>query len=41
MIPLLTGLIADAAGSLAIALILPALCYGVIAAFGWYARRPA
>lgn len=41
VIPLLTGVIADAAGSLAIALILPALCYGVIAAFGWYARRPA
>lgn len=41
VIPLLTGMIADAAGSLAIALILPALCYGVIAAFGWYARRPA
>lgn len=41
VIPLLTGVIADLTGSLAIALALPALCYGVIAAFGWYARRPA
>ena len=41
VIPLLTGAIADASGSLAVALILPALCYAVIAAFGWYARRPA
>jgi MFS transporter, FHS family, L-fucose permease len=41
VIPLLTGMIADATGSLAIAFVLPALCYGVIAAFGWYARRPA
>jgi MFS transporter, FHS family, L-fucose permease len=41
VIPLLTGMIADVSGSLAIALALPALCYAVIAAFGIYARRPA
>ena len=41
LIPLLTGLIADLTGSLAIALVLPAACYAVISAFGWFARRPA
>jgi FHS family L-fucose permease-like MFS transporter len=41
VIPLLTGVIADTSGSLAIAMLLPAVCYSVIAAFGWYARRPA
>ena len=41
VIPLLTGLIADATGSLAIGLALPAVCYAVIGSFGWYARRPA
>lgn len=41
VIPLLTGMIADASGSLAIALTLPALCYAIIAGFGIYARRPA
>ena len=41
VIPLLTGAIADTTGSLAAALVLPALCYAVIASFGWYARRPA
>lgn len=41
VIPLLTGMIADASGSLATAMILPAICYAVIAAFGIYARRPA
>ncbi|MEY4237452.1 MAG: hypothetical protein RL339_2043, partial [Pseudomonadota bacterium] len=40
-IPLLTGMIADATGSLALAFVLPAACYGVIAGFGWYARKPA
>ena len=38
VIPPLTGLIADAS-SLRFALLLPALCYGVIAAYGWYARK--
>ena len=41
IVPLLTGIIADVTSSLAIALVLPMLCYGVIAAFGLYARRPA
>jgi len=41
VVPLLTGVIADVTGSLAPALLLPALCYAVIAGFGWYARRPA
>jgi MFS transporter, FHS family, L-fucose permease len=41
VIPLLTGVIADATGSLAQAFILPALCYAIIAGFGIFARRPA
>ena len=41
VIPLLTGMVADALGNLSIALFLPAACYAVIAAFGWYARKPA
>ena len=41
VVPVLFGGIADVTGSLTLALILPALCYAVIAAFGWYARRPA
>jgi MFS transporter, FHS family, L-fucose permease len=39
IVPPLTGLVADATGSLALALIIPALCYAVIAAFGLYAHR--
>jgi MFS transporter, FHS family, L-fucose permease len=41
VIPLITGMIADATGSLSFSFILPALCYAIIAGFGWYARRPA
>ncbi len=41
VIPLLTGIIADTTSSLAMALVLPMLCYAVIAGFGLYARRPA
>ena len=41
VIPLLTGVIADATSSLAIAFMLPMVCYAIIAAFGLYARRPA
>lgn len=41
IIPPLTGQLADMSGSLAFALMLPALCYVAIASFGWYARRPA
>lgn len=40
VVPLLTGVIADASHSLTLALVLPALCYAVITAFGIYARRP-
>jgi FHS family L-fucose permease-like MFS transporter len=40
VIPLLTGVMADATGNLTAALTLPALCYVVIAGFGWFARRP-
>jgi FHS family L-fucose permease-like MFS transporter len=41
VVPLLTGIVADLSGSLAAALVLPALCYAVIAGFGFYARKPA
>lgn len=41
VVPLLTGIIADTSGSLAASLALPIFCYAIIAAFGWYARRPA
>ncbi|MGL3821631.1 sugar MFS transporter [Sphingopyxis sp. R3-92] len=41
VVPLATGVIADFTGSLGTALLLPALCYAVIACFGIYARRPA
>jgi FHS family L-fucose permease-like MFS transporter len=41
VVPLLTGTVADLSCGLTMALALPALCYGVIAAFGIYARRPA
>ena len=41
VIPLLTGVIADATGSLGAALILPAICYAIIAGFGWFARQVA
>lgn len=41
VVPLATGALADVTGSLATALLLPALCYAVIAGFGVYARRPA
>jgi MFS transporter, FHS family, L-fucose permease len=37
----MTGMIADATGSLAIAFVLPAICYAIIASFGIYARKPA
>jgi FHS family L-fucose permease-like MFS transporter len=41
VIPLLTGVIADTTGSLGTALILPAICYAIIAGFGWFARKEA
>lgn len=40
VIPLATGALADAAGSIGLALILPAVCYLIIALFGIFARRP-
>ncbi len=39
VIPLMTGMIADATGSLAVAFALPGACYAVIAAFGFYAAK--
>lgn len=41
VVPLATGAIADGMGSLALSLALPAICYAVIAYFGWFARHPA
>lgn len=40
VVPLLTGTIADVTESLTASLILPAVCYAIIAVFGFYARRP-
>jgi FHS family L-fucose permease-like MFS transporter len=40
IVPYITGVAADAAG-LKMALTVPAICYAIILAFGWYARRPA
>ncbi|WP_220433418.1 hypothetical protein [Zemynaea arenosa] len=39
IVPLVTGFAADLT-TLRLSLIVPALCYLVILAFGWYARRP-
>jgi FHS family L-fucose permease-like MFS transporter len=39
VVPLITGFAADMA-SLRMALAVPAICYLLILAFGWYARRP-
>ena len=39
VIPPLTGYVADATGSLGLALIVPAICYVVITMFGRFARR--
>nr|WP_260927981.1 sugar MFS transporter [Novosphingobium sp. 9] len=40
VIPPLTGHLADITHSLALAMALPALCYALIGAYGWFARRP-
>lgn len=40
VVPLATGALADMTGSLTTALLLPALCYAVIVAFGLFAVRP-
>jgi len=39
VVPLATGALADVSGSLTAALLLPAACYALIAAFGIYCRR--
>lgn len=41
VIPLLTGILADASGSLGTAMVIPIICYAIIAGFGIFARRPA
>ena len=42
VVPLLYGVVADATGgNLAFAMIIPIICYAIIAAFGFFARRPA
>jgi MFS transporter, FHS family, L-fucose permease len=40
VVPRITGMAADYWNNLKMALIVPAVCYGVILLFGWYARRP-
>jgi FHS family L-fucose permease-like MFS transporter len=40
IVPLIGGRMADLT-NLKMALLVPALCYAIIVAFGWYARRPA
>lgn len=41
VVPLAPGAIADATGSLANALLLPAECYAIIGGFDIFARRPS
>lgn len=41
VVPLLTGVIADTTDNLSASLILPAICYAIIAGYGWLAKRPA
>lgn len=41
IIPPLTGALADTSGSLGFALLIPAVCYGIIAGFGLFARKRA
>ncbi len=41
VVPPLFGVVADNTGSLAFALVLPVLCYAIIAGFGIFARKPA
>jgi len=40
IIPYFTGVLADSSGSLHFALLLPAICYVLILAYGVYARKP-
>lgn len=39
VVPLATGKLVDISGSISVGLLLPAACYAVIAAYGWYAGR--
>ena len=42
IVPLIYGVVADATGGdLAVAMIIPIICYAIIAGFGVFARRPA
>ncbi|MFN5644221.1 MAG: glucose/galactose MFS transporter, partial [Sphingomonadales bacterium] len=41
VVPLLTGVMADMTGSLTASLALPAICYALIAGYGWFARKAA
>ncbi len=42
VVPLLYGVVADATGgNLALAMVIPVICYAIIAGFGIFARRPA
>jgi FHS family L-fucose permease-like MFS transporter len=40
IVPLIFGAVADAS-TLSLALVVPVACYATIAAYGWFARRPA
>jgi FHS family L-fucose permease-like MFS transporter len=40
VVPLLLGHVADVTGSLKVALVVPAVCYACICAYGVFARRP-
>ena len=42
IVPLIYGVVADATGGdLAVAMIIPIICYAIIAGFGVFARKPA
>ena len=42
VVPMLYGVMADATGgNLALAMVIPIVCYAIIAGFGIFARRPA
>lgn len=41
VVPPLYGSLADTSGSMAFALVLPAICYAIIAGFGMFARQPS
>jgi MFS transporter, FHS family, L-fucose permease len=41
IVPVLFGAVADVSGNIRLALLVPVVCYAIIAAFGAWARRPA